>query len=291
MIWVSNDLYILIANHNKAKNPMEIYYKEFRQKLIQFFLKNRITEDSKILDIGCQFGDLSLPLASSVSYLVGLDLSIRSIKGAKDNIGSMSISNAYFIVADAESLPFESNSFDVILFIELIEHLPDAKPSLSEIHRVLKPNGFLLIGTPQSVGFFNVGFHLLVSFLTLFFKISLIFKTRKSSFFSRLQDYGIEFSQPDTKSNNAHSTNKTKTKGGHVQKYNRQRLIRIAKNFNFSLVKEGGVPLFLTRMIKYYFAFPWLANIYRRLFTPKQSFLLSRFGNQSYLLFRSQKRG
>jgi ubiquinone/menaquinone biosynthesis C-methylase UbiE len=277
-------LYISIANHNKSKNEMEFYYKEFRQKLVQFFLTKYIKKDTKILDIGCQFGDISLPLASDAEYIVGLDMSMRSISIAKDNAGLLNIGNASFVVAEVGTLPFESNSFDVILFLEVIEHLYNADLSLSEIHRVLKPDGFLLIGTPQKIGFLNSGMHLLVNLFTVFLKIILIFKTRRDDFFKGLQSSGIESPQPDKGVTNTH-----KTSGGHVQNYSRRGLSRVVKGHGFRLVGEGGIPLFLTRIIKYYFAFPCLEKIYKRLFNTGQSFLLSRFGNQMYLLFRSEK--
>ena len=282
-------LYISIASHNKHKNEMEVYYKEFRQKLVQFFLTKYIKKDTKILDIGCQFGDISLPLAPDAKYIVGLDMSMRSIRIAKDYAGLQNIDNASFVVAEVGALPFESNSFDVILFLEVIEHLSNAELSLSEIHRVLKPNGFLLIGTPQKIGFLNSGMHLLVNIFTVFLKIILTLKTRRDDFFKGLQSFGIEFPQPDNGVNKNRSSNTPKTSGGHVQNYSRRGLSRVVKDHGFRLVGEGGIPLFLTRIIKYYFAFPCLAKMYKRLFNPGQSFLLSRFGNQMYLLFRSEK--
>ena len=290
MIFKNYDLYISIANNNKAKNEMEIYYCEFRQKLIQFFLVPYLKKDSKVLDIGCQYGDMSLPLAPFVDYLVELDLSDRSLEKARNNANLLNIDNAYFIIGDATSLPFDSDSFDVIIFLETIEHLPDVGLSLNEIYRILKPDGLLLIGTPQKLSLFNAGMNLLVSILSSFFRLILIIKTCRGGFFGKLQDHGIEFPQSNEGHNASALVNKTKTGYGHVQKYSRQGLARTLKDHGFRAVKEGGLPISLTRMIKYYFAFPSLAKLYKHLFKPEQSFLLSRFGNQIYFLSRSNKK-
>jgi len=52
--------------------------------------------------------------------------------------------------ADAADLPFEDKSFDVVICRELIEHVSDEQKVYSEIKRVLKPEGYLLITTPNA---------------------------------------------------------------------------------------------------------------------------------------------
>ena len=54
------------------------------------------------------------------------------------------------VLVDAHSLPFASNSIDVVLFSEIIEHLPNYSIALSEIERILKPDGFLFLTWPFS---------------------------------------------------------------------------------------------------------------------------------------------
>ena len=280
------DWYISIVERNQSKNEMETYFKTFRQELVQTLLMPYIKKDRKILDIGCQFGYMSLPLASTVNSVICLDIAPWAVKKARDKAQSSNIANAFFLVGDAESLPFQSNSLDAILFIEIIEHLADATSALAEMHRVLKPGGVLLIGTPKKTGIFNVIPHFLLGFIAFFLKRWIIFKSRKDEFFTKLHARGLKFPPPNQESNNLPSGVHPKARHGHVRKYSRRRLIKMLQAHGFQFVKETGVALFLTRMIKYYFAFPWLIKIYKRLFNPQQSFLLSRFGNQMYLLFR-----
>jgi len=51
--------------------------------------------------------------------------------------------------ADAESLPFEGASFDLVLGHAVLHHLPDLPRAFTEFHRVLRPGGILVIGTPD----------------------------------------------------------------------------------------------------------------------------------------------
>jgi SAM-dependent methyltransferase len=55
----------------------------------------------------------------------------------------------HFISGDATSLPFESCSFDAVTMFDLLEHVPDHKKAVSEALRVLRPEGFLLVSSPN----------------------------------------------------------------------------------------------------------------------------------------------
>ena len=54
-----------------------------------------------------------------------------------------------FVVADAQALPFISYSFDLIFSFHVLEHIPDYKKALVEMHRVLRNNGVVFIGVPN----------------------------------------------------------------------------------------------------------------------------------------------
>ena len=82
---------------------------------------------NNVLEIGCGSGELSKYLKN----YTGIDISERTP----------------FIVGDAQNLPFEDNSFDLILLLDLLEHTDD-KSVMSEVYRVLKPNGYAIITVP-----------------------------------------------------------------------------------------------------------------------------------------------
>jgi SAM-dependent methyltransferase len=60
-------------------------------------------------------------------------------------------------VADAAALPFEDNSFDVVICREVIEHVIETDPVLDEAHRVLKDGGYYFISTPNGYNTFPDG--------------------------------------------------------------------------------------------------------------------------------------
>jgi ubiquinone/menaquinone biosynthesis C-methylase UbiE len=91
------------------------------------------------LDVGCGHGLITEYLRNRGIFCVGLDVDIRNLKS---NIRSL------FVRADAQSLPFKSGVFDMVLALELLEHLPTPKTALAEFHRVLKPKGYLILTTP-----------------------------------------------------------------------------------------------------------------------------------------------
>lgn len=95
----------------------------------------------KILDVGCGTGGLMDELVQNGHTVWGLDISKEalefcSLRGHKNlQLGS------------ATALPFEDRSFDVVTGIGVIEHLDDDELFLSEVHRVLKPNGVFVMLT------------------------------------------------------------------------------------------------------------------------------------------------
>lgn len=53
------------------------------------------------------------------------------------------------VVASAEKLPFDGQSFDTVTSTEVLEHVPDPLRALKEMHRVLKPEGYLILSVPM----------------------------------------------------------------------------------------------------------------------------------------------
>ncbi len=57
--------------------------------------------------------------------------------------------NIKFVCGDATQLPFENESFDAITMFDVLEHISDHEKAIFEAKRVLKPNGFILVSTPN----------------------------------------------------------------------------------------------------------------------------------------------
>lgn len=93
----------------------------------------------KCLDIGCSSGIITSLLGERFSMTIGTDIDREAISYAQERHGSFRI---HFLAADAMSLPFKDNSFDVIICNHIYEHVPDAHQMADEIFRVLKGDGF-----------------------------------------------------------------------------------------------------------------------------------------------------
>jgi ubiquinone/menaquinone biosynthesis C-methylase UbiE len=102
--------------------------------------------EKNVLDIGCGSGHGSNTLAPKFKEVYGVDISNEAIQYAKDN---WQLPNIKFSTGDSLNIPFPENQFDVVVAFEVFEHLSDWRKFLSEIKRVLKPNGLVYISTPN----------------------------------------------------------------------------------------------------------------------------------------------
>jgi SAM-dependent methyltransferase len=83
----------------------------------------------------------------------GFDMSLSDVGKAKENFDQFnentSTKSCNFGVADAKKLPFKDNTFDFIICSEVLEHIIDYQSALSEINRILKPEGKLAVSVPK----------------------------------------------------------------------------------------------------------------------------------------------
>ncbi|HDH96829.1 MAG TPA: class I SAM-dependent methyltransferase, partial [Proteobacteria bacterium] len=122
---------------------LDLYYEHFAR----YLYAAEFVEDKVVLDLGCGCGYGTYELAEAGARLaVGIDNSDEAIRYARSRYRHR---RSFFAVADALELPFGDDSFDVIVCMEVLEHLEDQKALLSEIARVLKGDGILLISTPN----------------------------------------------------------------------------------------------------------------------------------------------
>jgi len=113
-----------------------------------YFNKYNLSKDSKILDIGCNFGSLIFLLhESGYKNIQGIDINLNSIEEGKNKYEKISERINYY---DGEKVPFEDNTFDVVLMFDVIEHIPNIDKFLkNEVVRVLKRGGCLIFQTPN----------------------------------------------------------------------------------------------------------------------------------------------
>lgn len=103
----------------------------------------------QILDVGCGAGQLSghvLKFADPQAQITCFDLAPEMVRRARRRLKS-DVPN--FLAADLTRLPFADSSFDCITCGYVLEHLPDPRPGLAELARVLQPGGRMLLITSE----------------------------------------------------------------------------------------------------------------------------------------------
>jgi ubiquinone/menaquinone biosynthesis C-methylase UbiE len=94
----------------------------------------------RLLDVGCGTGYHLARYREGGFEIAGMDGSEEMLKQAR-----LANSGIDFKRGDVESIPFESESFDFVLCIEVLRYLPDINPCVREVQRVLKPGGIALV--------------------------------------------------------------------------------------------------------------------------------------------------
>ncbi len=102
---------------------------------------------STILDVATGTGDLAILLSNTkAKKIIGLDISAGMLEVGKQKIAQKNFSNRIeMVLGDSEKIPFEDNSFDAITVAFGIRNFENLELGLSEILRVLKPNGIFVI--------------------------------------------------------------------------------------------------------------------------------------------------
>lgn len=101
--------------------------------------------DWLVLDVATGGGHTALKLAPSVAAVVATDLTPRMLDQAEAFIKAQGVENVTFRLADAEDLPFEDETFDLVTCRIAAHHFPDPARFVGEGVRVLKPGGMLLV--------------------------------------------------------------------------------------------------------------------------------------------------
>ena len=127
-------------------NPIRIKY--IRDNIVKKFnLKssNKPLKNISILDIGCGGGLLSEPMSRMGAKVVGIDASKKNINVAKYHAKKSKL-NINYICSYPENLK-KNKKFDVILNMEIVEHVEDLKLFIKETSKLLKKDGLMFVAT------------------------------------------------------------------------------------------------------------------------------------------------
>ena len=152
------------------KNAAKLNYAEiFRVNFIINSLKKFVpSSDIKILDYGCGRGWMA-PFLSQFGRVTGIDFGPAGIELAKKHYGN----NADFFLINLKNQSSElsrmEGQFDLVVCSEVIEHITDQPAFLKQLARLLKPNGYCVLTTPN--GLFWPAYKSRAEFLTRLLRI------------------------------------------------------------------------------------------------------------------------
>jgi len=120
----------------------------FNEHLARYLYALPLVKGKSVLDLGCGSGYGTFELAQSARWALGLDVSLEAIRYARQTYTAGPLN---FLAGNACQIPLADSSLDVIVSFEVIEHLAEQEQLMREICRILKPDGILLISTPNRV--------------------------------------------------------------------------------------------------------------------------------------------
>lgn len=144
---MSNDLTIYSNFAHEWWDPHAPHFRTlqnltpFRLSLIEELIGD--LGNKKVADLGCGGGLIAVPLINKGAYVTGIDLSAESIEVAK----KASEGKGEFFVGDVCNLSLAAHSFDAVLMVDLLDHIPNYPHALNVAANLLRPGGKLFVGT------------------------------------------------------------------------------------------------------------------------------------------------
>ena len=144
---------VQFPNYDDCEDYASIYEKGVNN-LFTKKLDNEIGIGSRILELGCGTGQLSLFLSRSNREIFAVDISNSSLILGENFRKRNEINNTYFMKMDVFDLKFNKNTFDYTLSNGVLHHTKNAKEAFKCLVEVTKPGGILVIGLYHKYGRF-----------------------------------------------------------------------------------------------------------------------------------------
>jgi SAM-dependent methyltransferase len=108
-----------------------------------------------VLDLGCAAGSETAALRAMGHRVIAADLSERMARACRQRFaGDRAVQ---VLCAEADRIPLASDSVDHVACLGVFEYLPDYRPALAEIARVLRRNGVMVLAVPTTLSVYNIG--------------------------------------------------------------------------------------------------------------------------------------
>ena len=116
------------------------------EHLHRYAVATSLCAGKTVLDIACGEGYGSNLLAKVANSVFGVDVSVAAVEHARQKYRR---NNLRYLVGSAIAIPLLASSVDTVVSFETLEHLVQHEEMLDELKRVLKPDGLLIISTPD----------------------------------------------------------------------------------------------------------------------------------------------
>lgn len=119
---------------------------------LEFLSRINVQPGDRVLDVACGAGQTAIPMARAGAKVTGIDLASNLVEQARARAKAERL-DATFDEGDAENLPYEDNSFDVVVSLIGAMFAPRATLVAAELKRVCKPGGKIIMGNWTPNGF------------------------------------------------------------------------------------------------------------------------------------------
>jgi demethylmenaquinone methyltransferase/2-methoxy-6-polyprenyl-1,4-benzoquinol methylase len=138
------DLFATIAPQYDRINDLQSFWmhRGWKRRVVQMA---QVNADDRALDVCCGTGDIATALAKAGAQTTGLDFSKAMLKVATQRTLNSQPSTLNFLEGDAQNLPFENNTFDIVTVGYGLRNLTSWQGGLEEMFRVAKPGARLLV--------------------------------------------------------------------------------------------------------------------------------------------------
>lgn len=148
---MSNKVIEQYQKHNNLDIRVELHKRYSKNKFgfnNWIFSNYQITDDIKVLELGCGTGELwknQLDVIDKMEQLIVTDFSSDMVEKTKSVIGNRD--NVEYKIIDIQNISFENETFDIVIANMLLHHVDDIDKALDEVNRVLKKGGIFYCAT------------------------------------------------------------------------------------------------------------------------------------------------